>query len=69
MSNFTNIYFWWGIGILRYFHQLCRIEQVFIYKQGDKKEVAKEGILNRKIFGFLFVTAATPDTSPNEKEI
>ena len=39
---------------------------------GRKKELAKEGmphLLNKKIFGFFFVTAATPDTSPNEKEI
>ena len=44
-----------------------------IYLQaGRKKEVAKEGmphLLNRKIFGFLFLTAATPNTPPNEKEI
>ena len=44
-----------------------------IYLQaGRKKEVAKEGmphLLNRKIFGFLFVTAVTPNTPPNEKEI
>ena len=46
--------------------------QVFIYKQGDKKEVAKEGLphlLNKKFFVFFFVTADTPDTSTNEKEI
>ena len=69
MTNFTGSnsncikkwVFWWGMGIFRYFYQLCRIVQVFIYKQGDKKEVAKEGV--------FFVTAATPDTSPNQKEI
>ena len=45
--------------------------QVFIYKQGDNTEVAKEGmphLLYKKIFGF-FNTSANPDTSPDEKEI
>ena len=45
--------------------------KVFIYKQGNKKEVAKGGmphLLNKKKC-FFFITVATPDTSPNKKEI
>ena len=61
------------MGIHRYLYQLCRIVQVFIYKQGNKKEVAKEGMPNllnkKKSLSVLSVTAATPDTSSNEKEI
>ena len=49
--------FWWGMGILWYFYPLCCIVQVFIYKQGDKKKVGKEGMphfLNKKTLWVFF---------------
>ena len=54
----------------RHIIQLCRIVQVFIYKQGDKKEVAKEGMphfLNKKNLCFFFHYSCHPRYIPKRK--